>query len=225
MDSPASEVGPTRRPLTDTEQRSVRSEIRRLLATGQRASKAYLPVAAGVIIVLWLLTLISADADWRVVTAFWVLTGGAITLWVRRDMRGHAAHFETMARNLESALRQDTAEVYDIRALAFAEVEEIEDEGACYVFDLGDDRLAFVSGQEFYEDEGFPSLDFSLVYLLDERGDTVHMLIDKRGAKAEPSRTISADVKQTLDLPGHPETRTGTLDDFEDSVGTASERG
>ena len=224
MDRGPSEIGPTRRSLTDAERRSVSTEIRRLAALGRSASKAHVPAAGAVIVVLWLWTLLATDAGWLVVSAFWAVVGGAIALWAGRAMRVHAAQFEGMARNLESALRRDTADVYDVRARAFAEVEEIEDEGACYVFDVGDDRLAFVYGQEFYEDEGFPSLDFSLVYLLDEAGRTVYMLMDRRGAKAEPTRTIPAAVKRTLDLPEHLEVRTGALDDFEISL-RASDRG
>ena len=124
----------------------------------------------------------------------------------------------------ESALRRNAADVYDVRARLFAELEEIEDEGACYAFELDDGRIAFIQGQEFYESARFPSLDFSLVYVLDEADQSVDTLIDKRGAKAAPARRIPAAVKQRLDVPDHPEVRKGRIADLEDILATSSPR-
>jgi len=161
--------------------------------------------------VLWIWTLLASDAPWHIITVFWITIGSALTLWLRRDMRGD--NFQRMKRAMESALVRSEADVYDVRARAFAEFEEVEDEGACYAFELDHNRLLFVTGQEFYASAKFPSLDFSLVYVLDEQGQTVEMFIDKRGPKATPARTISASVKSTLEIPEHLEVRTGTLDE------------
>ena len=222
--TPAS-LSPARRPLTDKERRLIRAKIRNLSAQGRRASKAYLPIAGGLILVLWLWTLLASDAPWGIVTAFWLLVGGGITLWVRKDMHTHTGHLEGMARGLESALRRNETDAYDVRATSFAELEEIEDEGACYAFQLDGDRLVFISGQEFYESARFPSLDFSLLYILDERGERVDMFIDKRGARAAPARTIPAGVKHGLDVPDHLGVRSGRIDELEDSIGRSSPHG
>jgi hypothetical protein len=204
-----------RRPLTDTQQRAIRSKIRHLTAMGRRASSRYLPVTGGLVALLWLLTILASDAPWLVVTAFWLAIGVGIALWVRRDMRAHAGQLSGMAQGLESALRRNEADVYEIRARAFAVLEEAEDEGACYAFQLEGDQLVFVVGQEFYEAARFPSLDFSLVYPLDERGNTVDMFIEKRGDKATPTKKIASAVKERLDLPQHLEMRTGAIEDLE----------
>jgi hypothetical protein len=156
------------------------------------------------------------------VTVFWLVVGAAIALWAHRDMRTHAGNFERMARDLESALRRNAADVYDIRARSFAEFEESEDEGACYAFELEGERLVFITGQEFYEGAKFPSLDFSLVYILDEGGATVDLFIDKRGAKTAPARTIPALAKQTFDLPDHLEVRPGRVANLEAILTTSS---
>ena len=120
-----------------------------------------------------------------------------------------------MAQGLESALRRSEADVYDIRASAHAVFEEIEDEGACYAFELEGGRVVFVAGQEFYEGARFPSLDFSLVYPLDEHGQPVEMFIEKRGGKTAPARRIPAAVKKSLNIPDHLELRAGRIDDLE----------
>ena len=69
--------------------------------------------------------------------------------------------------------------------------------------------------EEFYESAKFPSLDFSLVYVLDDEGRTVDMLVDKRGNKAKPARTIPASFKRSLEMPEHLEVRAGGIDDVE----------
>jgi hypothetical protein len=210
-----STLAPIRRPLTAIERRLLTTKIRSLTARQRRASKAAIPIAAAIVFVLWLWTMLASDAPWTVVTAFWVVVGAGLAVWTRRDVAGNASSFGQMARDLESALRRDAADVYDVRAQAFVEFEEIEDEGACFAFDLGDGRLVFVSGQEFYAAARWPSLDFSLVYVLDEQERVVEMLIDKRGDKASPVRTVPASVKRTLRVPDHLEVIAGGLDGLE----------
>jgi hypothetical protein len=209
------EFDSVRRPLTDRQRRAIRSKIRHLTATGRRASTICLPITAGFMGLLWLWTILASDAPWLVVTAFWFAIGAGIALWARRDMRTHAAQLEGMAHGLESALTRNEADVYEIRARSFAVLEEVEDEGACYAFQLEGDQLVFIVGQEFYEAARFPSLDFSLVYPLDEHGNTVDMFIEKRGDKAKPTTTIPSAVKERLDVPQHLEIRTGIIDNLE----------
>lgn len=173
------------------------------------------PITAGIVFVLWLWTMLASDAPWTVVTAFWGVVAVGLAVWTRRDLAADGTSFEQLASNLESALRRDAVDVYDVRAQAFVEFEEIEDEGACYAFDLGDGRLVFVSGQHVYEAARFPSLDFSFVHVLDEQDRVVDVLIDKRGDKARPVRTVPATVKRTLQIPDDFEVRAGNLDSVE----------
>ena len=208
-------LGAVRRSLNEKERRAIRAKIARLTASQRRALTTSLPIAAGVMFVLWLWTILASDAPWLVVTAFWLVVGAGITLWVRRDMRSHAGQLTAIVRSLQSAIRRDEADVYDIRARSFAVLEEIEDEGACYAFELENDRLVFISGQEFYEAARFPSLDFSLVYALDESGAAVDMFIEKRADKATPSRVIAAAIKRHLDVPDHLEVRAGRIASLE----------
>jgi hypothetical protein len=216
---PDRELDPVRRPLTDTQRRAIRSKVRHLTTTGRRASTIYLPITAGLMGLLWLWTILASDAPWLVVTAFWFAIGAGIALWTRRDMRTHAAQLEGMAHRLESALTRNEADVYEIRAGSFAVLEEVEDEGACYAFQLEGDQLVFIVGQEFYEAARFPSLDFSLVYPLDEHGNTVDMFIEKRGDRAKPAKAIPSAVKERLDVPQHLEMRKGTVDNLEAVLG------
>ena len=205
----------SRRPLTGSEQRLLRTKIRDARQRQRRVSRR-LPLAAfGTIAVLWLATVLASDAPVSVVTVFWVLVGAGMVLWLRRDHRKEAGHVQEWIQGLESALRRNQADVHDIRATGFVELEEFEDEGACYAFALDGGRVVFVSGQEFYEASRFPSLDFSLVYPLDEADRPADMLIEKRGPKAAPARTIPFAVKHTLEIPEHLEVVEAPIDDLE----------
>jgi hypothetical protein len=113
-----------RRPLTDQERRTLRAKIRSLQGRGVRSRTGWIPIAVVIIFVLWLVTILAADAPWMVVTAFWLVTGGVIALWVSRDMRRHASQFDDMAVGLQSALIANAADVSDVRARAFVEFEE-----------------------------------------------------------------------------------------------------
>ncbi len=172
-------------------------------------------MGGGVIGILWILTLVASDAPWPVVTGFWIVVGGGIVSWVGRDFRRLARDLGTMAEGLESALRKNAADVYDIRSRRFAEFEEFEDEGACYVFELDENRLVVLSGQEFYESAAFPSLDFSLVYVLDENEETADVFIDKRGPKAAPTKLFPPNVPRPADTGGRLAVLAGTLEDFD----------
>src|SRR5688572_518711 len=126
------QLTPVRRSLTASEKQALRSRIRAYSAEGRRVAKVSLPIGVVVILVLWMWTLVASDAPRLVITAFWLIVGTVIALWVRRDLGRHAGQLQEMARSLESALARDEAEVYDVHARAFAELEEVEDEGACY---------------------------------------------------------------------------------------------
>lgn len=211
-------LGSHRRALTERERRLIRARMRDLQARGHRARTVALPLSGGVVLVLWLATLLASDAPWVAITAFWVVVGGGIAMWVRRDMRTDAGQMNAVAAGLSSALTRSEADVYDVRAIAFAEFEELEDEGACYAFELDNRRLVFVMGQEFYAGAKFPSLDFSLVHVLDKTGNAVDMVIEKRGGRTTPARTIPAAVKQRMTLPEHLEVRAGTVHTLEESL-------
>ena len=207
-----------RRPLKPAETRFLQAKIKNLFGRGQRTSKVYLPIVAAITVVLWLLTVFIADAPLLVITVFWFLTGAVLALWVRRDAMKDATQLQSMVEGLQSALKRNAADVYDVRAKDFVEFEEIEDEGASYAFELEDGRVLFISGQEFYPGAKFPSRDFSLVYFLDENGQTVDMEIEKRGGRASPQRLIPAAIKERLEIPEHLETRPGGIAHLEDRL-------
>ncbi len=205
-----------RRTLTDSERRSLRGKLGHLRAQGRRASRVSLWLAPALFFLFWVLTLLASDVSWIFVTGFWFVVGAGISAWVRRDLSREVGEASGLALGLESALRRNEADVFDVRASSYVELEEVEDEGACFAFELIDGGIAFLSGQEFYPGAGFPSLDFSLVFPLDEEGRAVDMLIEKRGSRARPTRTIPSKVKWEMALPESLSVVQGSLDDLEE---------
>lgn len=200
MSAPAVPLEPGQRALRPAERRLLRRKLHDFRTNVGRPSHVFVPGAA-IFGVLWLLTLGLSDAPWAVVTLFWVVVGGGITGWIWWQARGDLGPLDGTAEGLESALRHGRARTYDVRAERYVELEEFEDEGACWAFDLGKGRVLFLAGQEYYPSARFPSLDFSIVEALDERGRVADGWIEKRGPAAEPERVIPAAVKWELALP------------------------
>jgi len=96
---------------------------------------------------------------------------------------------------IKDALAGGSARVETICCKRFIKVEELEDEGACYLFEIDEKRLLLLFGQEYYSDAKFPSTDFSLVDILDANRNPVDSYVEKRGEKLKPYRIISASDK------------------------------
>lgn len=211
---------PRRRPLTAAERRLLCCKIRQYRVRPGELERRVGLIAAGTTGVLWLLTLLASDAPWLWVTIAWLGLGALLYVWVLRDLRRETQHLPIIVSSMESALRRDEAESFDLVAQAYAEFEEMEDEGACYAFDMGDGRLVFLTGQQFYPSARFPSLDFSVVYPLDENGESADMWVAKRGQGTEPARIVPASVKWDLAdrIPQPLEVVKGSLDTVEESL-------
>lgn len=211
---------PRTRPLTEAERRLLRCKIRECERNPEALERSLTVAGIGVTAVLWLLTLLASDLSWLVVTAVWLAIGVLLHVWVLRDLRRELDHMPAMVAALASALERNEAESYDVEAVAFAEFEEAEDEGACYAFDLGDGRVVFLVGQRFYPSAKFPSLDFSVVSPLARDGSAADRWIEKRGDRAVPDRVIPAEAKWALweAIPEFPAVVPGSLDRLEESL-------
>jgi hypothetical protein len=198
------------RALTDAEKRELEARIERL----QTMVRFRLPKAtvASVIVcgALAALTLLVSDASRGVILAFWLGLAVLFSLWVGLPGRTGPRR---QAALLEAALRHNRARVFRVQSTRVVEFEEIEDEGACYAFDVGEGspaeasakagRVVFVLGQEFYADETFPNNNFSLVTVLGPGNAVVDEIFTKNGTKLEPERRIARDVKDRLTIPDH----------------------
>ena len=156
--------------------------------------------------------MIATHVRWYIVTGFWVAIGSLISLWVYLSEKPkQKAGVELYA----SALRRNEARETRIRSDEMVELEEEEDEGACYAFQLSGEQIIFVSGQDFYPSARFPNSDFSLVQIYGENEVVVEILIEKHGKKLGPKRKIPAELKSKMKVPDHLQVIAGKLDDLE----------
>ena len=178
----------TRRPLTGAEKTClIRAKIRSLTARGGRSFQTCRPITGGAVLILWLWTVLASDAPWLIVTAFWLVVGGAIALWVHRDLRKHAGQFLATASSLESACG-GTPLMYTTFTRILARTGG--DRGRRCLLRLRARRrlsrlyirAGILRGRKVSQPRLLPG-----VHLLDERGETVDMFIDKRGDKAAPA--------------------------------------
>lgn len=201
--------------LTRTTRPLLKAEIRlltRRLASVQKARRrtVFRVAASGTPVTgaLCILTLLASSTDPRIVVGFWFAVTLILIAWVSFERR--RAFGKSIGR-LESALRGNTAEVVRVissQCLAFA---EIEDEGACYAFQVEPERVLFVVGQGFYESVRFPNSDFSLVHIHAESGELVEVPLLIAGSKLIPVRTVPATLKATLKIPEHLSVVAGSL--------------
>jgi hypothetical protein len=185
-----------RRPLNAVEERYLRLAIASVDTERRRAIVRSLVSGMG------LAGLIGAAAYWAakdvslasIATFVLGLAAVLAAMGVFSAIRSHRAH----RRTLVSATKSRTAAVMDIRASAVVEVEEVEDEGACFIFQIAPDEMVILEGQDFYESPRFPNDDFSLVELLDEEGAVAAALRRCRGRKLVSQRRISAEAGKDL---------------------------
>ena len=201
------------RPLTKAEVRLLKGKIS---SQGRRRSR-YRARIARVSVGLWIagsvLTLVAnqARSERVVVLIAWAAIASLIAVWLLlEDKSGRA--FRVGA--FEDALRRNEAHVIRIQSDQMVALDEQEDEGACFAFQVAD-RIVFVSGQEFYPSASFPNSDFALVEISDSRGRIVEMAIETAGKKLQPIRTIAAESKSRLQIPDHLHIILGRLDDIE----------
>jgi hypothetical protein len=199
------------RALNDKEARSLNLAIASAKREIAAVRKRILIAGPIIIVALWVLTLL-ATRRFIAPTICWGLIGTLICIWAWAD--AVRPHRKRITDN-EDAISNGRVDEVRISTEAMVEFQEIEDEGACYAFQVEQDKIVFVCGQDYYSGAKFPSTDFSIVSVYGRNGDLVQLLIEKRGKKLQPIRTVSAELKAHLQIPEHLEMVSGKLDDVE----------
>ena len=118
--------------------------------------------------------------------------GTILFVSVFRSIIRQDKHNRAMIRAVNDALQNGTAVEETIKSDRMIEIQELEDEGACYLFEVEDKKLLLLFGQEYYPGPKFPVTDFSLIQIQDSKKNPIEFFIEKRGEKLKPYRTIPA---------------------------------
>ena len=151
---------------------------------------------------------------WFFMLIFWGAGALLSVLLVKSALQDNRTVSQSLSY-LKDALQHGRARVEKIQAQRMIEVEESEDEGACYFFEIEDGKLFQLSGQEYYAGAQFPSSDFSLIDILDRHGHPVTSLLEKKGAKLKPYKMISATDKIKNIIPYDQKFIDCSIDEFE----------
>jgi hypothetical protein len=205
-------MGTVARRLSEKERRLLTGALTHRQRRFKSFAKRQLVAGLGIFGILWAGTMMATHDPWYIVTTIWVAIGGAIFVWVYLSERPkQKAGVELYA----GALRRNQALETRIQSEEMVKLEEEEDEGACYAFQLSGEHIVFISGQDFYPSARFPNTDFSLVQIYDENEVLVETFIEKHGMKLKPNRKISAEQKSKMKVPYHLQVIEGKLDDLE----------
>ena len=201
-----------KRPFNAAEQRYLKGRLDSLRQWRHSIWKRAILSSFAICGVLAGLTLLAArDVNPKLIIGLWTCIAAAISIWIsleerHRIWKRQKDYNETISQGM----------VYEFRVVSsrMVEFEEIEDEGACYAFELDAGGVVFITGQEFYESARFPNDDFSIVEFRNTGNKVVAFQIEKRGKKLSPFQRVSADEKKRLILPDHLTTVSGTIDAF-----------
>jgi hypothetical protein len=134
----------------------------------------------------------------------------------RRHARDHA---ERAVPSIQAALRDATVNVTSVHATAVATIEQFEDEGDGFIFDVGDGQLLFLKGQEYRPDDDampWPNSDFEIIR--STVGDR-WIGIFCSGAPLEPTSVLqSSECKHEIVWAHREDVVDATMDDFIRSI-------
>lgn len=154
------------REMTAEERASLQSALRPPPAIARRSRS--ISTEAWGLAGVWVLTLVViALAGGRNIGGFvfaaavgGIVVGYHLVSAARRNARRREygeRYMEQRHPELARVLEDGRVTVKRVRAVAVVEIEPIEDEGTGYVFDLGDGRVLFLKGQDYFPaDDGAP---------------------------------------------------------------------
>lgn len=155
--------------------------------------------ATGLIVLVGNLLSVSKTPLWFTLLIF-AGVGTFLFVSVCRSMLRQDRHNRAMIHTIDDVLQNGTAVEEIVKSDRMIEIQELEDEGACYLFEVEDKKLLLLFGQEYYPGTKFPSTDFSLIQILDSKKKPVEFFVEKRGEKLNPYRIIPAKdrLKETI---------------------------
>jgi hypothetical protein len=96
-------------------------------------------------------------------------------------------------RNLSGALQKSNADIIRVTATAYSTFCEFEDLGVLYCFQIEPNKLFIIRGQEYYETDWFPCLDFELV-------NVVNAFCNVRSLSPKIPPTVTYSEKEMLEV-------------------------
>ena len=87
--------------------------------------------------------------------------------------------------------------------------------GPAYAFQVGDNDIVLIAYDKAHPSARFPNADFSLVDLFTEQKKPAVGLLEKRGKRIEPLKTIPSEMRARLKMPEHLSVIQGKVSEIE----------
>ena len=118
-----------------------------------------------------------------------------IPLWSRKEEKNKE---QKIAKNINKTLDNNSIEILHCQSSNMYKLKEYEDEGSHYLFQVEDNKILFIGGQEFYENKSFPNTDFEIATAYGE--GSLPTLLEKYyyGEKLKPLKIIAGKEKWKL---------------------------
>jgi len=163
-------------------------------------------------IILGILVILSSDVPIEYPIYFML---GITLLYTTWGFIENKVQISRQINNISKCLDINEVFIDHVQSSEMIEFEEIDDEGACYCFEIDQSKLLFITGQDFYKSKKFPSTDFDIVSAYGNSESIVLFKIYGNGDKLEPRRIIPWELKEKLRQPDHLEIIEGNLKDIE----------
>jgi len=140
-----------------------------------------------------------------------------IGVWVVMEQRVKQSKEK---KGIEYLKSKNLVTVIEVNSAIYYELKEEDDEGVYYLFQLDENSVLSFGGQEFYEDENFPSNKFEIVEGRGINGEVLILEVFVSGERIKPSKVITGKEKWDLlqsDLYPDPEKltiATGRIEDY-----------
>ena len=101
-------------------------------------------------------------------------------------------------KNIDYVFATNKVKSIKLTATYYIELPEVEDEGVYYFFQISENEILALGGQEFYPTNNFPSDNFEIAICNGQKGELVLLETNNYGKKTHPKRKITGQQKWDL---------------------------
>ena len=159
----------------------------------------FMTIWAGVALVIGTIAYFKINPDDIIVLFLTVASYIGLGFWIVAEQR---LKQNRRRKSFNYLKEKNLVTVVQIRSETYFLLEEEDDEGDFYLFQLADNQIFSFGGQDFYENDKFPSNDFEIIEGRGIKNEILILEIDVRGEKIKPAKIISG--KQKWDMLASP---------------------
>lgn len=101
-------------------------------------------------------------------------------------------------KNIDFVFETNKVKTIKVITIDYIELSEVEDEGVNYLFQISENKILSLGGQDFYPTKNFPSDNFEIAVCKGEKGEVVLLETYNYGKKIQPKRKITGQQKWDL---------------------------